>query len=605
MRLSLDFSSHWVKSIIPSLLAAFLLTACFFDDDDDDNDDHQSGMSQLELGKDTFSYETFGNEGFWTDAMQLPQGLAAAGVTPLDALSLGLNVNVDALSPGTVEALQGALARINNGVSPSDTILGNPAVTLALINEGGVIGVVPFDQNGQRKPLGSSSDFKADDMFDPSRGDQVGVSCALCHAVTDNSVVPAGFAGPGSVGKQVDGRIAENLDVGSIFAASANPLAYLPFLQMSYTALDGASLGRGDFAGINEFDSIEAQTAAARRYLTGTDATGMRHYPLSSFDATPDGIGNATYIPPFFRTDLAAPWGSSGSFEHLDDFNNLVYTVALDPTSLLTEEGKGFLNFLAGPVGDEITRRYEDVLRRTAVLPEGTDADGFFPYVEPSMSDLTVGSPDGPVGIRVDTNKLMALNAYTTQLPAPDAPNDLDQTLADMGERIFMRSRAEGGANCIACHSQPDAAVEKQVRPMTQMYPRYADSLLVLLDRSDKGITPIQTTLAGSAPDYDLAVVVLDASIRGEPQASPGAKPGIAKPLLLGLNDKDEMLHNGSVGGADAKDALERLLNPERGADAPHPFYFPASNQENVLGGGDGSTGRSALVEYLRGRTTD
>lgn len=197
------------------------------------------------------------------------------------------------------------------------------------------------------------------------------------------------------------------------------------------------------------------------------------------------------------------------------------------------------------------------------------------------------------------------MNTYTTQLPALDAPSDLDQTLADMGERIFMRSRAEGGANCIACHTQPDAAVEKQVRPMTQMYPRYADSLLVLLDRSDKGITPIQTTLAGSAPDYDLAVVVLDASIRGEPQANPGAKPGIAKPLLLGLNDKDEMLHNGSVGGEDAKDALERLLNAERGTDAPHPFYFPASNQENVLGGGDGSTGRGALVEYLRGRTTD
>jgi len=82
MRLSLDWSSRLVKTIIPSVLAAFLLTACFFDDDDDDSDDHQSEMSQLELGKDTFSYETFGNEGFWTDAMQLPQGLAAAGVTP-------------------------------------------------------------------------------------------------------------------------------------------------------------------------------------------------------------------------------------------------------------------------------------------------------------------------------------------------------------------------------------------------------------------------------------------------------------------------------------------------------------------------------------------
>jgi hypothetical protein len=38
---------------------------------------------------------------FWTDAMRLPQGIAKAGVTPLDALALGLNVNVEALSPAT------------------------------------------------------------------------------------------------------------------------------------------------------------------------------------------------------------------------------------------------------------------------------------------------------------------------------------------------------------------------------------------------------------------------------------------------------------------------------------------------------------------------
>jgi hypothetical protein len=53
-------------------------------------------------GQTVFRYETFGNQGFWTDAMQLPQGLAAAGLTPLQALQVGLNVNVDALNSATV-----------------------------------------------------------------------------------------------------------------------------------------------------------------------------------------------------------------------------------------------------------------------------------------------------------------------------------------------------------------------------------------------------------------------------------------------------------------------------------------------------------------------
>jgi hypothetical protein len=45
--------------------------------------------------RDVFRFETFGNEGFWTDAVRLPQGMIAAGVTPLKALQLGLQVDMD------------------------------------------------------------------------------------------------------------------------------------------------------------------------------------------------------------------------------------------------------------------------------------------------------------------------------------------------------------------------------------------------------------------------------------------------------------------------------------------------------------------------------
>ena len=559
------------------------------------------GDDPVSEGREVFRFETFGNERFWTDFMQLPQGIAQAEVTPLTALSLGLNVNVEALSPGTAAALLDALAMIEDGANPQDTVLSNPQVTLALINEGAVIGVVPFAADGSRKPLGSDADFNANDSLDLARGDKVGVTCALCHARTDDSVVPAGFAGPGSVGVQVDGVVAEGIDVGNIFAASANPLAYLPLLQLEFDALDGATIGNGDFTGIPSDGTIDDLNQVAREYLTGVnEETGIRYYAVTSFDATPDGIGNATYVPPFFRTDLAAPWGHSGSFARLNDFNNLVYTVALDPTSLRTDEGKAFLNVLAGPVGDEITQRYQQILEDSGVLSSGMALDDQVPLVDSETTGIAAGDPTGPVGVRVSDDKLDALKAYTDQLESPAAPQGLDAEMVAAGEAIFRNSRPEG-ANCAACHTpNPNDPVANIIVSITTLYRDYEDDLLVLLERDDP-LSNVQTTLAGPTPDYDNTLVVLDASVRQQQR-------GFSKPLLLGLADKDEFLHNGSVKGEDAAEALNNLFNPARGEDemgnpvnSPHPFYFPRSVADETPATEEG---RAALVEYLLSRTT-
>ena len=56
-------------------------------------------------GQTVFRSETFGNERFWTDAIRLPAGVVAAKVTPLQALDLGLHVDIDALDAATVAAL--------------------------------------------------------------------------------------------------------------------------------------------------------------------------------------------------------------------------------------------------------------------------------------------------------------------------------------------------------------------------------------------------------------------------------------------------------------------------------------------------------------------
>src|SRR4029453_10816203 len=44
-------------------------------------------------GREVYRYETFGNEGFWTDALRLPQGIIAERITPLGLLELGMHIN--------------------------------------------------------------------------------------------------------------------------------------------------------------------------------------------------------------------------------------------------------------------------------------------------------------------------------------------------------------------------------------------------------------------------------------------------------------------------------------------------------------------------------
>lgn len=133
-------------------------------------------------------------------------------------------------------------------------------------------------------------------------------------------------------------------------------------------------------------------------------------YPVGMFDDTFDGNGDPMHNTPFFRQDLAAPFGSEGAIARLDNFNNLVYTGLFDQTTLTTPGGRAFLRKLGGPAGDEIADDYVKVLAATNVTG--------YPFVKAS-SHPQPGSEDAPLGLRVDNQKLLDLNAYVVNLPAP------------------------------------------------------------------------------------------------------------------------------------------------------------------------------------------
>ena len=472
----------------------------------------------VNAGRQAFRFETFGNEGFWTDAVRLPQGIVAAKVTPMQALQLGLQVDVDALDAATQQALTAELQSDPTG--RTSTILNDPAATVKLVNANAIIGMPIKDSNG-------------DGVMDAGHGDKVGASCALCHTMSDASVFSLPNAG--SIGHRRDGLANHVLNMGKIFATAANSRALYPVLQLSLTANGGKTLGRAP-VGLTE-NSTEAEVDA---YLSNP-----QYYPIGMFDDSPDGNGDPMHNTPLFRQDLAAPFGSEGLMVPLDNFSNLVYTALFDQTTLTTPGGRAFLHALGGAAGDEIADDYVKVLASTGVTN--------YPFVRAAPGGKP-GSLETPVGLRVDDATLFALNGYLATLAAP-AGATVDNAARARGMQTFRT------AGCTGCHNLDQSKpVPTTIHAMSEIFP--GDRPVVLAQR----MPPLNPVL--NTPDniFDDKMAVVNASVRGE-------KRGIAMPLLLDLARKPVFLHDNSVS------SLDELLNPARGAMAPHPFYLGNANQ--------------------------
>src|SRR6185436_10873296 len=66
---------------------------------DDDKKDNANDPATIAQGKETFRNDTFGDEAFWTDTLQMHTVISTA-VSPKTALGVGLKVDADALPPG-------------------------------------------------------------------------------------------------------------------------------------------------------------------------------------------------------------------------------------------------------------------------------------------------------------------------------------------------------------------------------------------------------------------------------------------------------------------------------------------------------------------------
>lgn len=156
-------------------------------------DAEENAERLIDEGRHIFRFDTFGDEAFWTDALQMQKPVSM--LPPSTALALGLKVDAEALPPSLIEAIKHGQINLNN-----------PAVTLALLKQNAILGV--------------ASTFHGNTLT------RVGFTCALCHSTVDNSVAPG-------IGRRIDGLANRDLNVGAIVATAPNLAPVVDLLRLA------------------------------------------------------------------------------------------------------------------------------------------------------------------------------------------------------------------------------------------------------------------------------------------------------------------------------------------------------------------------------------
>jgi len=231
-------------------------------------EEEQSGIekkkSLIAQGKETFRFDTFGDEDFWSGLLHIDKAIAGelnggfgAGVSPAAALGIGLKVDVDALP-----------AEVRQGIISHSIDLNDPAITLALLKLNSVVGVKGnFNQEGTLQ--------------------SIGITCAVCHSTVDNSFIDG-------IGKRLDGWPNRDLDVGGIISLTDNALPIANLLHVSEPTLRNVL----DLWGPGKFSAILFMDGQAFNLNNGKVAANLipAAFGLKNIDLTTyTGWGDISY----------------------------------------------------------------------------------------------------------------------------------------------------------------------------------------------------------------------------------------------------------------------------------------------------------------------
>lgn len=228
-------------------------------------------------GRQTFRFDTFGDEQFWGDRLMLHKTIEGSqfggigpGLSPRTALALGLKVDIDALPPGMVKQIKQGSVNLDD-----------PAVTLALLRHDAVVGVKGFlNEDGSLR--------------------SVGINCSLCHSNVDNSLTTG-------IGHRLDGWANRDLNVGEIIAFAPDLQPFSDLLGVSQDTVRAVlrSWGPGKF---------DAELVL--------DGKAFNPQQVSNGVVTGNNVPGATLLPPAFG--LAGvnlhTWTGWGGVSHWNAF---------------------------------------------------------------------------------------------------------------------------------------------------------------------------------------------------------------------------------------------------------------------------------------------
>ena len=218
----------------------------------------------LQEGKQTFRFETFGDEAYWTDALQLNKAITGeknggvgGGLSPKAALAAGLKVDMDVIPADVAAAIKAG--KVN---------LDDPVVTLTLLQLNAVVGVKGiFDNN---KNLVS-----------------IGLTCASCHSTVDNAFAPG-------IGHRLDGWANRDLNVGAIVSMAPNlkPITDALGVDVATVKKVLASWGPGKFDALLNLDGKAFRPDGKSAATLIPEAFGHAGHTLHTWTG---GWGDITY----------------------------------------------------------------------------------------------------------------------------------------------------------------------------------------------------------------------------------------------------------------------------------------------------------------------
>lgn len=251
---------------------------------------------EIAAGKNTFRFDTFGDEKFWTDTLQMNTVVQTA-VDPTTALSVGLKVDADTLPPAVLAAIEAGQVDLHS-----------PATTVTLLKLGAVVGLkATVDANNNITRLG--------------------VTCALCHSTVDDRIAPG-------IGSRLDGWPNRQLNPGAIIALSPALTAAQKTVYKSWGP--GKYDARYNFDGKNNptvippayglagihgetFTSDGAEVKYWNRYVAVTQMHGQGSFsePRLGINVvqSPDLVAPALDRLQAYELSLQPPGPSAGSFD--------------------------------------------------------------------------------------------------------------------------------------------------------------------------------------------------------------------------------------------------------------------------------------------------